>query len=65
MYNLLVNRSNREVATVTAGDVEGKKFSHWINTENGSIVSYDKTYAFIVKRIAHYNLNDIYHLQHL
>ncbi len=40
--------SNREVATVTAGDVAGKKFSHWINTENGSIVSYDKTYAFIV-----------------
>ena len=29
--------SNREVATVTAGSVEGKKFSHWINTENGSI----------------------------
>ena len=40
--------SNREIATVTAGSVEGKKFSHWINTENGSIVSYDKTYTFLV-----------------
>lgn len=40
--------SNREVATVTAGSVEGKKFSHWINTENGSIVSYDKTYTLLV-----------------
>ena len=39
---------NREVASVTAGNVEGKKFSHWINTETGAIVSYDKTYAFVV-----------------
>lgn len=40
--------SNREKATVTAGSVEGKKFSHWINAENEAIVSYDKTYTFIV-----------------
>lgn len=40
--------SNREIATVTAGNVAGKKFSHWINTETQSIVSYDKTYTFIV-----------------
>lgn len=40
--------SNREVASVTAGNVEGKKFSHWINTETEAIVSYDKTYKFIV-----------------
>ena len=40
--------SNREVASVTAGNVEGKKFSHCINTETEAIVSYDKTYKFIV-----------------
>lgn len=40
--------SNRENASVTAGNVEGKKFSHWINTETEAIVSYDKTYKFIV-----------------
>ncbi len=40
--------SNREIATVTAGNVDGKKFSHWINTDTKSVVSYDKTYTFLV-----------------
>lgn len=40
--------SNKDVASVTAGNVEGKKFSHWINTDTRDIVSYDKTYTFIV-----------------